>query len=56
MKRDNEIILQSLGAAGTVTGSKHILRTPELNILIDCSLENKSDYSRPFGYYAGKTC
>ena len=38
MKRDNEIILQSLGAGGTVTGSKHILRTPELNILIDCGL------------------
>jgi len=38
MKATNEIILQSLGAAGTVTGSKHLLRTPELNILIDCGL------------------
>lgn len=38
MKTNNEIILQSLGAAGTVTGSKHLLRTPELNILIDCGL------------------
>lgn len=38
MKTDNEIILQSFGAAQTVTGSKHLLRTPELNILIDCGL------------------
>ena len=38
MKATNEIILQSLGAAETVTGSKHLLRTPELNILIDCGL------------------
>ena len=38
MKTFNEIILQSLGAAETVTGSKHLLRTPELNILIDCGL------------------
>jgi metallo-beta-lactamase family protein len=34
----NEVILQSLGAAETVTGSKHLLKTPELNILIDCGL------------------
>lgn len=34
----NEIILQSFGAAETVTGSKHLLKTPELNILIDCGL------------------
>ncbi|NRF37696.1 MBL fold metallo-hydrolase RNA specificity domain-containing protein [Pedobacter foliorum] len=34
----NEIILQSLGAAETVTGSKHLLKTPELTILIDCGL------------------
>lgn len=32
------VILQSLGAAETVTGSKHLLKTPELNILIDCGL------------------
>lgn len=38
MNPNNEIILQSLGAAETVTGSKHLLRTPELNILIDCGL------------------
>jgi metallo-beta-lactamase family protein len=38
MKTDTEIILQSLGAAETVTGSKHLLRTPELNILVDCGL------------------
>ncbi|SIQ76391.1 metallo-beta-lactamase family protein [Chryseobacterium sp. RU37D] len=32
------ITLKSLGGAGTVTGSKHYLKTPELNILIDCGL------------------
>lgn len=32
------VILQSLGAAATVTGSKHLLKTPELNILVDCGL------------------
>ena len=32
------ILLESLGAAETVTGSKHLLRTPELNILVDCGL------------------
>jgi metallo-beta-lactamase family protein len=30
--------IQFLGAAGTVTGSKHLLKTSELNILIDCGL------------------
>lgn len=34
----NQVILQSLGAAETVTGSKHLLKTPELTILIDCGL------------------
>lgn len=38
MNPNNEIVLQSLGAAETVTGSKHLLKTPELNILIDCGL------------------
>ena len=38
MKPTNEVILESLGAAQTVTGSKHLLRTPDLNILIDCGL------------------
>ena len=38
MKTKNEITLQSLGAAGTVTGSKHLLRTPELTVLVDCGL------------------
>ncbi|WP_343523575.1 MBL fold metallo-hydrolase [Pedobacter sp.] len=39
--RKNEmksIILESLGAAGTVTGSKHLLKTPDLTILVDCGL------------------
>lgn len=32
------VSIQFLGAAGTVTGSKHLLKTPEKNILIDCGL------------------
>jgi len=32
------IYLKSLGGAGTVTGSKHLLKTPELTILVDCGL------------------
>ena len=32
------ISIQFLGAASTVTGSKHLLKTPELNILVDCGL------------------
>lgn len=32
------VSLQSFGAAETVTGSKHLLRTPEGNILVDCGL------------------
>lgn len=42
----NEVILQSLGAAETVTGSKHLLKTPELNILIDCGLFQGIKYLR----------
>lgn len=38
MKPTNEVILQSLGAAQTVTGSKHLLKTPELIVLVDCGL------------------
>lgn len=34
----NGVSLQSMGAAETVTGSKHLLKTPELMILIDCGL------------------
>lgn len=38
--KDNNgnVSLRFLGAAGTVTGSKHLLKTPGLNILIDCGL------------------
>lgn len=32
------ISLQFLGAAGTVTGSKFLLKTPSLNVLVDCGL------------------
>lgn len=42
----NEIILQSLGAAETVTGSKHLLKTPEMNILVDCGLFQGVKYLR----------
>jgi metallo-beta-lactamase family protein len=32
------VSIQFLGAAGTVTGSKHLLKTPEGDFLIDCGL------------------
>ncbi|OCX53911.1 MBL fold metallo-hydrolase [Mucilaginibacter sp. PPCGB 2223] len=32
------VYIRSLGGAETVTGSKHLLCTPELNVLIDCGL------------------
>lgn len=35
---DQEVKIQFLGAAGTVTGSKYLLEIPGLNILIDCGL------------------
>ncbi|QHL86022.1 MBL fold metallo-hydrolase [Nibribacter ruber] len=35
---ETAISLQFLGAAGTVTGSKYLLRVPGKNILIDCGL------------------
>jgi metallo-beta-lactamase family protein len=34
----NSISIQPLGAAGTVTGSKHLLKTSTTNVLIDCGL------------------
>lgn len=38
-ENDNKAVyIQSLGAAQTVTGSKHLLCTPGLNILVDCGL------------------
>lgn len=40
------ITLQSLGGAETVTGSKHLLKTPELTILIDCGLFQGVKYLR----------
>lgn len=33
-----EIRIHFLGAAGTVTGSKFLLETPDLNILVDCGM------------------
>ncbi|MBN8679252.1 MAG: MBL fold metallo-hydrolase [Chitinophagales bacterium] len=38
MNDAHKITMQSLGAAQTVTGSKHLLRTPELTLLVDCGL------------------
>src|SRR6185503_11953809 len=38
LENEQAVYLQSLGAAGTVTGSKHLLKTPGLNILVDCGL------------------
>jgi len=35
---DTEITLQALGGAETVTGSKYLLRTPSITLLIDCGL------------------
>lgn len=32
------VSIEFLGAASTVTGSKHLLKTPDKNILIDCGL------------------
>ncbi|UOU97478.1 MBL fold metallo-hydrolase [Chryseobacterium daecheongense] len=40
------ITLQSLGGAETVTGSKHLLKTPELTLLIDCGLFQGVKYLR----------
>lgn len=37
-KDTQAVYIQSLGGAETVTGSKHLLKTPDLNILIDCGL------------------
>ena len=34
----SQIKVHFLGAAGTVTGSKYYLETPELNVMIDCGL------------------
>ncbi len=35
---NKDINVHFLGAAGTVTGSKFLLETPELNILVDCGM------------------
>jgi metallo-beta-lactamase family protein len=34
----NKVRIHFLGAAGTVTGSKHYLETPEINIMVDCGM------------------
>lgn len=34
----NKVKIHFLGAAGTVTGSKFYLETPELNIMVDCGM------------------
>ncbi len=35
---NKDLSIQFLGAAGTVTGSKHLLKTPTGNFLVDCGL------------------
>lgn len=45
-KAGRAVYLQSLGAAETVTGSKHLLRTPGFNLLIDCGLFQGIKYLR----------
>lgn len=35
---EESVFLRSLGAAGTVTGSKHLLITPEMTLMVDCGL------------------
>ncbi len=34
----NTVKLKFLGAAGTVTGSKFLIETPEHNVMIDCGM------------------
>ncbi len=38
MNKEQQTSITFLGAAGTVTGSKYLLKTPTKNILIDCGL------------------
>jgi metallo-beta-lactamase family protein len=38
MIANNIVSLQFLGAAGTVTGSKYLLKTPSMNLMVDCGL------------------
>lgn len=53
---EGQLIFQSFGASGTVTGSKHLVVTPNGNrILLDCGLfqghnKDKDDLNRHFGF------
>lgn len=38
MKKKNDINIQFLGAAGTVTGSKYLISVNDKKILIDCGM------------------
>ncbi|MES2284154.1 MAG: MBL fold metallo-hydrolase [Bacteroidota bacterium] len=38
MNNKNKLEIQFLGAAGTVTGSKYLIKTNDKNILVDCGL------------------
>lgn len=46
----NEIKLKFMGAARTVTGSKHLLQLPNLNILVDCGLFQGFKYLRELNW------
>ncbi len=46
MLEERSIYLKSLGAAETVTGSKHLLYTPGCNLLVDCGLFQGIKYLR----------
>ncbi|ASS50415.1 MAG: MBL fold metallo-hydrolase [Candidatus Fluviicola riflensis] len=38
MKQKKNVTIQFLGAAGTVTGSKYLVETPDMHLLVDCGL------------------
>jgi len=45
-RSDLNVYIESFGAAETVTGSKHLLRMPNYNLLIDCGLFQGIKYLR----------
>ena len=47
---DREQTLQFLGAAGTVTGSKHLLKAGRKQVMLDCGLFHGTS-TRPTGAF-----